>query len=293
MNRRKFLYASSAGLSSLLLVPGSGAATALVAAPAKKGEGLRLGTVTYNLGRAWDIETIIKNCSETKFEGVELRSTHAHGVEIDASPHRRGEVRRRFEDSPVEVVGLGSACEYHSADASELRKNIEETKAFVRLAHDVGAPGVKVRPNGLPRGVPEEKTLEQIGRSLRECGSFAADYGVQIRMEVHGRETSRLPRIRKILDHAHHDNVWICWNSNDNDLLDGGVESNFHRVESKVGLVHMRDLYREEYPWRLLFGLLEGIHYSGFCLAEIPESTDPLRVMRYYRTLFRAYQGLV
>ena len=293
MNRRKFLHSSGTGLSSLFLAPGSEATTTLAAAQTKNKKGLHLGTVTYNLGRSWDIDTIIKNCTETHFEGVELRSTHAHGVEIDTPPHRRREVRQRFENSPVKLVGLGSACEYHSPEAAEVRRNIEETKAFVKLAHDVGAPGVKVRPNGLPEGVSEEKTLEQIGQSLRECGAFAADYGVQIRMEVHGRETSRLPRIRKILNYADHDNVWICWNSNDNDLLDGGVESNFNGVQSKIGLVHMRDLYREEYPWRLLFSLLDGISYTGFCLAEIPESTDPLRVMRYYRALFRAYQGLV
>jgi len=57
-----------------------------------------------------------------------------------------------------------------AADASE----------WVRLARDIGARGVKVRPNGLPEGVPVERTLEQIGRALAECGAVAADNGVQI-----------------------------------------------------------------------------------------------------------------
>lgn len=254
---------------------------------------LRLGTVTYNLGRSWDLDTLIRNCAETGFEGVELRSTHAHGVEIDISPEERREVMMRFQDSPVRLVGLGSACEYHSPDPEVLRRNIEETKAFVRLAHDVGAPGVKVRPNALPEGVPEEKTLEQIGLALRECGAYGNGWGVQIRMEVHGRETGRIPRIRKMLDYADHDNVRICWNSNKTDLLDGGVETNFNRIKDRISIVHMRDLFVEEYPWRLLFRLLREMEYPGYCLAEIPESTDPIRVMRYYRTLFRAFQDLV
>ena len=37
---------------------------------------------------------------------------------------------------------------------------------YCQLAADVGAPGVKVRPNGLPDSVPEQTTLEQIGNSL-------------------------------------------------------------------------------------------------------------------------------
>ena len=53
----------------------------------------------------------------------------------------------------------------------------------------------------------------------------------------------------------------------------------------------MRDLFVEEYPWRKLIGLLDGIGFAGYCCAEIPESPDPLRVMRYFRALFLAYRG--
>ena len=46
---------------------------------------MNLGMVTYNLGRDWDIETLIANCEETGFAGVELRTTHAHGIEVELS----------------------------------------------------------------------------------------------------------------------------------------------------------------------------------------------------------------
>ena len=64
------------------------------------------------------------------------------------------EVAQRFADSAVELVGLGTACEYHSADPTEVKENIEESKAFIKLCHDCGGTGIKVRPNGLPAGVP-------------------------------------------------------------------------------------------------------------------------------------------
>ena len=43
---------------------------------------MKLGTVTYNLAQDWDVPTIIKNCTEAKFQGVELRTSHAHMVEV-------------------------------------------------------------------------------------------------------------------------------------------------------------------------------------------------------------------
>jgi hypothetical protein len=54
----------------------------------------------------------------------------------------------------------------------------------------------------------------------------------------------------------------------------------------------MRDLFLDEYPWRKLIALLNGINFDGYCCAEIPESADPIRIMRYFRALFLAYQGL-
>ena len=49
----------------------------------------------------WDVPTIIKNFEATGFEGVELRTTHAHGVEVSLSKAERADVRKRFADSKV------------------------------------------------------------------------------------------------------------------------------------------------------------------------------------------------
>ena len=286
MQRRDFL-------STVALLPLAGVQTQSSAESTTDRRGLKVGTVTYNIAKDWDVPTIIKNLTQVGMDAVELRTTHKHGVEISLSPAARAEVRKRFEDSPVKIGGLGTTCEYHSPDAAVVRKNVEETKAWVTLAQDVGAPGVKVRPNGLPKDVPEEKTLEQIGKALAECGKAAEDHGVKIQLEVHGAETSRLPRIRKILDYGgNHPGVKVCWNSNQADLLDGGFESNFRLVRDQIGQVHLRDLFVEEYPSRKLITALAEMNFQGYCFAEIPESADPVRVLKYFRGMFRAYQNL-
>lgn len=246
---------------------------------------MRVGLVTYNLAKSWDIDTIIKNCSETGFLGVELRTTHAHGVELTLSDKERDVVREKFRNSPVDLASLGTTCEYQSPDPAELRKRIEETKAFIKLAHDVGAEGIKVRPNTVPKGAPLEKTLAQIGAAWRECAEYGERYGVRVNMEVHGRGTSRLANMAKIVEHADHDYARVTWNCNDEDLEGGTIEENFARVAHKIGFVHLRELY-VDYPFQKLFRLLRGAGYDGFCCAEIRGSSDPIRVMQYYKALF-------
>jgi len=268
-SRREFLKSTSGA------VLGSGMAAAIgnrplqsMAAEAAAKSKMRLGLVTYNWGKAWDLPTVIANCSATGFEGVELRSTHKHGVEITLSETERKEVAKQFADSDVELAGLGSACEYHSIDPAEVKKNIEETKEFIRLCHDLGGGGVKVRPNGLPEGVPVEKTLEQIGRSLHEVAKYGADLGIAIRVEVHGRGTNELPHIKTMIDRADHENAYVCWNCNAQDLQGEGFEHNFALVADKINTIHIHDLRGDQYPWEQLFRLLKGQNFSGWTLLE-------------------------
>ena len=301
--RRHFLHTTAlaagalASSAAFAAVPKSKAA----AAPAKpaalplfsKPARMQLGTVTYNLAMDWDIATIIKNCTEAKFEGVELRTTHKHGVEVTLSKDQRAEVKKRFADSPVKLWSLGSAFDYHTVDQAKLKKDIATTKEYIALAHDVGATGVKVRPNGLPKEVSAEKTLEQIGRSLRELGEFSDGLGQQIRVEVHGPGTSSLANIKRMMDVANHKQVGVCWNSNPTDLDGDGFDANFNLVKDKIFTVHLRDLYLEDYPFRKLFARLNETGFTGFCFAEIPPSTDPVRVMKYFRSIWLAYQNLL
>jgi sugar phosphate isomerase/epimerase len=295
-NRRHFLKAAGLGAGVAgFLHPALFAADQVKPSPSflLKTPLMKLGTVTYNLAKDWDIETIIKNCQEAKFEGVELRTTHAHKVEVDLSKAQREEVKNRFAASSVALMGLGSAYDYHAPDQAKLKKDIAATKQYIVLAHDVGASGVKVRPNGFPKEVPQEKTLEQIGKSLRELGEFGDSHGIQIRLEVHGSGTSLLPNIKTIMDVADHKNVGVCWNSNQTDLEGEGFDHNFNLVKDRIFSVHMRDLFLEEYPFRKLLTRLNEIGFTGYCLAEIPESGDPVRVMKYYRALWLGYQGLL
>lgn len=247
---------------------------------------MKLGLVTYNLARNWDIATIIDMCSKAGFEAVELRTTHAHGVEPMLSKTERRHVKEIFEASPVKLLSLGTTCEYHSPDPAVVMKNIELTKEFIELAYDVGAIGIKVRPNRLPEGIPKEKTLRQIGEALRKCGKYAEDYSVEIWLEVHGRGTSDLKCIRRIMEVADHELVGVCWNSNQTDVVEGSIKENFNLVSKWVRSVHIRELYDESYPYRELFCLLRKIGYDRYCLAEIPESCEPLRLMKYYRALW-------
>jgi len=161
----------------------------------------------------------------------------------------------------------------------------------VELAHDVGALGVKVRPNGIPDEVPESQTLNQIAEALRECGQHAQGYGVEIWLEVHGPKSNSPARVRKIMELADHPMVGVCWNSNPEDVEEGSVAKSFELLQPWLRNVHIRELWRKDYPWRELFDLLTQAGYRRYTLAEIPVSSDAVRLMRYYEALWNELKG--
>ncbi len=251
---------------------------------------MRFGLVTYMWGADWDLPTLIAHCEASGVLGVELRTTHKHGVEPSLTPQQRSEVKRRFADSRITLVGIGSNEMFDSPDPAKLAASVESTKAFIRLSHDVGGSGVKVKPDSFHPDVPREKTIEQIGRTLNRLGPFAADHGQQLRLEVHG-QCAELPTIKAILDIADHSAVAVCWNSNPQDLQGQGLEHNFGLVKDRMGRTlhaHQFDHPTIKYPYPQLIRLLKVAGYHGWVLLEAsgPIPQDRVKALIEQRTHF-------
>ncbi len=288
ITRRGFLQTSlQMGAAAMAAAPLSALSAAAAETPSQK---MAFGMVTYQWGKDWDLTTLLANCAKARIGGVELRTGHAHKVERNLSARERAEVKKRFADSPVTLVGIGSAEEFHHPDKAALEKAIEATKAFIRLSHDVGGSGVKVRPNDLPKKVPQEKTIEQIGKALNVVGEFGAGFGQQIRLEVHGA-CSPLPIIKRIMDVADHPNVGVCWNSNAADLTGAGLAANFNLVKGRFGrTTHVRPLDTRDYPFAELIRLFVAMDYEGWILLEAGGTPkDPIRDLIHQRELFEKY----
>ena len=254
---------------------------------------LKIGLMTYTLGKDWDIETIIKNCTEAEWKSVELRTTHKHDIKVNLPAVQHAEVKKRFRDSALETISLASAFQYHSTDPEELKKNIEGTKEFVMLAKDVGATGIRVFPNAFVDGQDKEKTMQQIGKALAEVGGFGHDHGVEIRVCVHGKGTNSVPVIKKIIDYSQSPYVYVNWNCDATDVQGEGFEANFNSVKDRIKGVHMHELYNADYPYRLFFKLVSESEYKNYCNTEVDQSCEPLRFMKYYRALFLALQNAI
>lgn len=283
LSRRRFLAAGAATAATPF------ALADMPPAPRK----FQLGIVTYNIAAKWDLPTLLGVLQRTKITGVEFRTTHQHGVEPTLTAGERADVKKRCADAGVTIWGLGSVCEFHSDDPATVAGHIETCKQFLGLAADLGARGVKVRPNGLRTDVPVAASVEQIGKALVPCGRAAADAGVEVWVEVHGKETQKPAAMKAIMEQCGHAAVGVCWNSNPTDVTNGSVKASFELLKPWIKSCHINELYRDadgKYPYRELFSLLRGVGYDRYTLCEVgktpPDAASGEELLRYYRALW-------
>jgi len=231
---------------------------------------VRFGFTTYTWGRDWDIPTLVGNCRKAGVFGTELRTSqnYAHGVELELNAAQRRDVKKRFKDSPVALVGIATSERFDSPDPEEVKKAIENVKAYIKLSHDIGGSGVRVFPNSFHKDVPREKTIEQIGKALNVVGAAAADYGQQIRLEAHGT-VGELPSLRAVMDHVTQRSVRIKLNCDKRDVQGKGFVHNFNLVKGLLGYtIHSHDFKDTVYPYQLMIDLLVKMRWDGWILLE-------------------------
>ncbi len=252
---------------------------------------MKLGLLTFNMAKEWDLDTIIEKCQTLGIGGVEFRTdqNHAHGVEITTTKEERATIRGKFDEVGLEVIGLSSGCKFDSTDPHEVNENIARTKRHLDLCADLGGGGVKVFGNRTHAddGIPEEDTIQQIAAALHECSEYAKDLGVLVRFEMHG-DFQTAEQCNEIVRLTDSEGLCLIYNCNPNDPIEGSVEYIYSAVAPHVKHVHLHDL-TDDFPYLELVKLLVADGYDGWCTTELPDSTDRERVLGYFVALWDAY----
>lgn len=276
-----------------------GTATAASLAPALLSADkpkFKLGLVTYNVPKDWDLPTLLRICKQTGIAAVEARTTHKHGIEPTLNSNGRKKIKKQFADAGVVFWGCGSVCEFHSPDRNIVRKNIDDCKAFCQLTADLGGRGVKVRPNGVDKSMTVEQACAQIGRALTECGKAAGDLGIEIWVEVHGPVTQIPKNMKLIMDTCGNNTVGVTWNSNSTDVVDNSISQSFELLKDHIKSCHINDLENDakgKYPYRDLFKRLKENQYDRYTLIEVGKAYDPKAGEVFLKKYAARWQELV
>lgn len=136
----------------------------------------------------YDINQVIALAKSSNFSGVEIRLIRG---EVDLpkleefSPARIGETRRRFEDSGIQVVCIGTSVRMTSLDEGERRQQLESSRTHCAIAEGLGARYLRVFGGPIPERQDRETTLRAIVTGLSQVADETNGRGITSLLETH------------------------------------------------------------------------------------------------------------
>jgi sugar phosphate isomerase/epimerase len=258
---------------------------------------------TYQTAQSWPLERIIEVCQATGYEGIEFLQDHkqAHGVEAAASDEAVLAVKEKMQSAGLGIASLTSCCVFHSLDAPERRRNVDQVRRVIDQAAVAGCDHVRVLGDRLPDDERDrDEVLANVGAALRELGEYARPHGVTVAIEAHGSFTDPTLAARVVRE-ADQSNVGIVFNCQ----WRVGAEQGWSLPPGAPSIAPLYDLlapyltsvhtHRMERPeewayYQELFRLLVRDDYRGWVSNECAYTgSDPEVVLRLYTALFRAF----
>lgn len=191
--------------------------------PARGGAPTKMARLAFSTVACpdWIITRVLDAAVDHGFEGVEFRSFGCGGGEFACEPGLTAgaKVRRMFEDRGIECAGLATGLRYdhevfppvlgHALPADD--RSVRDTKPFIDLAVEVGAPTVRIFGHDLPERARAGRLAKRrmIDR-LRYAADAAHHTGVLLLLENSGS----LPRgadVAEVLDAVDSKDLAACY----------------------------------------------------------------------------------
>ena len=258
----------------------------------------------------WTFDQIVKFAVEHNYSGIELRGILR---ELDltkckefSSVTNKAATVKLMKDNGLKFVGLGSSATLHFADLAVRKKNLDEGRSFIDLAHEIGCPNIRVFPNLLPKEQDKKVTMDLITKGLLELGDHAKGSGVNVLLESHG-DLVKIDDLETIMQQAHHTNVGMVWDvTNMWTLTKESPAEAYKRLKKYIRHTHIKDakmvdgklqytyLGKGEVPIFEAIDLLAKDGYKGFYSFEWeklwhPELSEPALALADYTTVMQQH----
>ncbi|AOR34167.1 xylose isomerase [Streptomyces fodineus] len=172
------------------------------------------------------------------YHGVELRAHPEEPVHSGLSPAERSGAAALFKDAGVDVLGVAGYARV--AAPGEDGPVLAEIRDLLHLAHDLGAPFVRVFPGADPER-PREESDARAARRLGTAAEDAAALGVRILLETHDSHRTGAAAIR-ILGPVGHRQVGALWDVMHTWLGGEQPSDTYAALAPHLGYVQVKDI---------------------------------------------------
>lgn len=175
----------------------------------------RLGFSTLGCPK-WPWAKVLDQAAALGYAGIELRGLEGE-MDLTKRPEfsarSLADTRRQLSDRGLVITDLGASAKMHEREPAKRAAQLDEAQRFIDLAHNLGAPWIRVFPDTYFPDEAHEVTQQRIGATLAELGAFAKGSGVGVLMESHGALTDSPSLVAIMKAAAPASNVGLVWDT--------------------------------------------------------------------------------
>jgi sugar phosphate isomerase/epimerase len=255
----------------------------------------------------WTMQQIVAIAARERYDGIELRFVQGEDSfwKLPAfSGSGVASTKRELEDCALTISCLDTSCRFHSPDAAERERWIEEGNRMADLAAELGAPGLRIFGDTIQAGADRDSTQGWIAECMQRLAESAAEKHVGVWIENHG-DFASAKQTAAILRGVASPGCGVVWDpansfaAHQESPGEGGAI-----LQSAIRHVHVKDLRHERDTWKYvatgegvsplneLKAALESLNYDRFISFEWekkwhPELADAEVALPHFARWFR------
>ncbi len=257
----------------------------------------------------WSLDRVVAATHEYGYDGVELRLLDGEIINADLAASERKRIRETFAAASVPICCLDTSVRV-AADG-DLAATIAELRAFVALAHELGAPFVRVFGGESPAEWTPEAAFDRAAAVLNGAAADAEAAGVAVVLETHDAFASA-KSVAEVMRRAPSAGVGALWDTHHPYRMGEQPDQVLDLLGERILHVHVKDARRNdaartgwdllllgegEVPVRDSLAALQARGYDGWIAVEWekkwhPSIADPEIALPQHIALLRQWLGI-
>lgn len=201
----------------------------------------------------WSMPQIIAIASSAGYDGIELRFVENEdsfwklpafrGTQLASTAHA-------LSDHGLTISCVDTSCRFHSPDAQERARWLDEGERMADLAASLNAPGIRVFGEKIQAGADRASTGAWIADSIHTLGEHVSASGIEVWLETHG-DFASAAATAEILTESGSLKIGAVWDPA-NCFLESGErpQEGASLLGPRIRLVHIKDLRQSSEHWK-------------------------------------------